>query len=364
MNTKIDEKTGNIVEGLSFSDSVDAVQQANKHQSSDGPGIATVDITTNNLPLREYVIKSSFNTAFSGSYLSLSAINYALSRGCRLLDFEIFLIDKVAYVAQANDPTAAAIDSQNKIPLDDVLKYIAVNGFIAPCPNPQDPLFIQLRINPTNSTIYPRVAYSVYSCLNTKMYMDKNGNAIPVTSNTLIGDIMGKIVLIIDKNIASDYTNVLNYPLCNSPIPSKKDDYDVANVGDHCYNLASYVNMESGGNVLRSYTYPALLSQLETPPLVNDDNKTSNVTNMKMVISPIESSNIVNPDSFAFIQKYGVQFVCMRFYKTDSKLYMYEQLFSSLKSACITFAQINALKGRQSDGSNSDTDLVIRELKQ
>jgi hypothetical protein len=56
--------------------------------------------------------------------------------------------------------------------------------------------------------------------------------------------------------------------------------------------------------------------------------------------------------------------VCMRFYKTDSKLYMYEQLFSSLKSACITFAQINALKGRQSDGSNSDTDLVIRELKQ
>jgi len=345
MATKIDEKTGKIiqiptdkvVEGLSFTDSVAAVQEENKLQSSDssaGPDISPINITTHNLPLREYVIKSSFNTAFSGSYLSLDAINYVLSRGCRLLDFEVFLIDKVAYIAQANNPTGGSIDSRNKIPLDDVLKYIAVNGFIAPCPNPSDPLFIQLRINPTNAAIYPRVAFSVHSSLNTKLYADSNGNAIKVTPSTLIGDILGKIVLIIDKNIAPGYTDRQNYPLCNTNAESE---------GDHCYKLSSYVNIESGGNALRSYTYPALLSQLETPPQINDDNTTSNIVNMKMVISDIESSNIVNPSAIDFIEKYGVNFVCMRFYKVDANLYNYEQIFSRAKSAIVSFARIKAI---------------------
>ena len=45
-----------------------------------------------NLPIKDYCIKSAYNAATSGKKVNKNMVKFALSRGCRLLDFEVFLI--------------------------------------------------------------------------------------------------------------------------------------------------------------------------------------------------------------------------------------------------------------------------------
>ena len=72
-----------------------------------------------NLPLREYCIKSSYNTALSGKYVSTDMIKYVLTRGCRFLDFEIFYVDNGPCVAYSVDPTFVTVTSKNTIKLSE-----------------------------------------------------------------------------------------------------------------------------------------------------------------------------------------------------------------------------------------------------
>ena len=46
------------------------------------------------LPIKDYCIKSSFNSATTGKHVHENMIKYVLMSGCRFLDFEIFLREK------------------------------------------------------------------------------------------------------------------------------------------------------------------------------------------------------------------------------------------------------------------------------
>jgi hypothetical protein len=78
------------IEGFSiFGDAI--TNEINSCKNDSTPvGISNILSGNANLPLKEYVIKSSFNTAVTGLYLNLSMIRYVLSRGCRFLDFEVY----------------------------------------------------------------------------------------------------------------------------------------------------------------------------------------------------------------------------------------------------------------------------------
>ena len=285
-----------------------------------GPGISSFNTANSNLPLREYIIKSSYNTAFSGSFMNLDTIRYVLSRGCRFVDFEVYMIDGAPCVGCTTDPTYTNVTSQNSILLNDALKQVSFFGFASPTPNMNDPLFVQLRLhtknndNTDNTDIYKLVAMTIANTLQNKLYSG------PVTGDTIIGDLMGKIVLIIDKVSAPDYKS---YPICD-------------NTTTPCYNLANYVNMESGGDVLRSYTYSNLLDQLTTPPYIHDDGKTSSVKMTRMSV-PEQLIYSGNPAYSDFISKYGVQFLANRFYVKDTNLSLYEEFFSDNLSAIVPF---------------------------
>ena len=284
-----------------------------------GPGVSSFNVANSNLPLREYCIKSSYNTAYSGSFMNLDTIKYVLSRGCRFVDFEVYMVDGSPCVGFTTDTTYTNITSKNHLLLNDALKQVSYYGFASPTPNMTDPLFVQLRIqthypDTGNTDIYKLVAMAVANTLQSKLY---NGQ---VTGDTLIGNLIGKIILIIDKNIAPDYKN---YPHCDSST-------------NPCYNLAKYVNMESGGDVLRSYLYGNLLDQLTIPPYIHDDGINSNVKQLKMSV-PEQFYNSGNPTYSDFIFNYGVQFIAERFYIKDTKLSLYEKFFSDNLSAIVPF---------------------------
>ena len=74
-----------------------------------------------NMPLHEYCIKSSYNTARSGDYVSSQMIEAVLKRGCRFLDFEVFYIQEgnlyIPKVAVSSDINYTLLDTKNSLSL-------------------------------------------------------------------------------------------------------------------------------------------------------------------------------------------------------------------------------------------------------
>ena len=61
--------------------------------------ITSVSTADMNMTLSQYVVKASYNSACTGNYVNTKAVEYVISRGCRFVDFEVFDISDVPYVA-------------------------------------------------------------------------------------------------------------------------------------------------------------------------------------------------------------------------------------------------------------------------
>lgn len=220
------------------------------------PSISNINISSNTFPLKEYVIKSSYNSAYSGTLVSTTQVKHILKRGCRFLDFELFFIDEKAQVAFSTDPYRRTIDSDNSILLSDVFDTLITDGF-ANAPNSGDPLFIQLRIKSKpnlDSGIFPLIVASIHSKLGNRMYQGT------VDGNTQITDLMGKIILVIDQKVCPEFLK---------------------------YNdLVSLTNMVSAGKTLHKYDYSTTIQLLATPFTSNPDGTTDVITTMKMTETP------------------------------------------------------------------------------
>jgi len=260
------------------------------------------------LTLKDYVVKSSYNTAYIGSSMSFKAITYALSRGYRFLDFEVFFIDGLPCVGyNSNSATPMKITSSNTLPFGQVLYNVVTEAFSAPTPNINDPLFINLRLNSKDNSLYEMVAKSIDKNINNRLYQGK------VDSTTKLVDIIGKIVLIVDVTKSPDYDS---YPTCASIEMSQTQ----------CYNLSKYVNIEGGSKMFQLVTYDSLLNQTTNPPNVNTKNGETDLTVLKMTYPDITMGK-ENPAIKPFIKNYGTQFVAVRLNNLDTNLKNYESFF-------------------------------------
>ena len=315
-STKLASEFGNgtVQEGMETASTV--AGQSNELSimtvRNEGPGVVTYNVQSiGNLPLKEYCIKSSFNTACSGTFMSLDTIKYILQRGCRFLDFELYYINQNVVVGYSND--GYTMLSKNTLALTDVFNCLISNGFSAPSPNLGDPLFVQLRIRTTDPQAYKDIATAITSGLSARLF---KGN---VDGNTLINTIMGKIVLVVDSQISGDYSI---YPVCNTGDTS-------------CKPLGMLVNMQSNIYPLYKYSSKQMTNLLSNPPAMYDS-QNSDITVLRM-IEPATSTETVNPNSVLFMQNYGVQIIENRFYMTDSALKKYEQFFRDNKMAFVPF---------------------------
>lgn len=273
-------------------------------------------------PLRQYVIKGAYNSAVSGNYVSTDMIKYVLTRGCRFLDFEVFLIpnDKgkpVPQIAYSTDSTFNTIETNNSILLDDALTSVITNAFATPSPNGSDPLFINLRIKSRDPSIYNLVATSVDFHLKTSLYKGQ------VTNNTKMSSLMGKTVLLMDKTVNRSYAS-----------DSKCKSASSASI--KCYDLTNYINMESGGDNLFLQKYSDLLNQNTLQINILDKcDRCTDIANMRLVVPDDTQSN---PTIDPFITDFGCQIVPNRFYKLDTGLKKYETMFDTNKCAIIPLA--------------------------
>lgn len=285
--------------------------------------VKTIDIPTGisniqdgSLTLNQYCIKGAYNTALTGTYMNTEMIKYVLSRGCRFLDFEVFSFENSPYVAYSTDPTFSTIQSKNKITLREALTTVASNAFGAPSPNVNDPIFIHLRIKSNNSKLYDAITKNIKDTVDSYLY-NTNNKALLITGTTKLNDIMGKILIIVDRTYTTPaYINS---------------------------TLANYANMESASDVLRRYDYSFLSLQQYTSPNIKDDGKNTDVSMMKLVM-PNMTPNIVgmvqNSIYYPMVLNYGAQIVLYPFYIVDMYLGQYETAFANGKSAFVPLVKM------------------------
>jgi hypothetical protein len=284
------------------------------------------------MPLIEYCIKASYNSAYNGSNITLLALDNVISRGCRFVDFEIYLIDDLPCVSYSVDPTFSTLTSGNFLPLKDVFNEIVGNCFTGNAPNPRDPLFIHLRINTTCGlnnqsacSIYQQVGAVIQNTLLPKLYLDDASKAIPVTKNTLLSDIASKIILVMDASINRDYKN---YAIC-----------DVSN-NTTCYNLRNYINIETGGTEWKKFKFSDFLNQSTNTLTVDSTNSMMAEPNQGtlslQLVLPNTGVNVQNASfPLSNIVSYGCQTIAMKFYNNDIGLQAYENLFNTYKTAFV-----------------------------
>ena len=118
--------------------------------------------------VRDYYIKSSYNSCscgdFGNGYVNLDALREIIRQGVRCLDFEIYSVGGKAVVAASKDDNFNIKGTFNSLPIADVFKLIKKNacntvGGSNICPNPSDPLFINLRIKSNKNDIYNEIAH-------------------------------------------------------------------------------------------------------------------------------------------------------------------------------------------------------------
>lgn len=274
------------------------------------------------MTLKDFVVKSSYNTAYIGSEVSLTAISYALERGYRYLDFEVYHIDGLPCVGYCEKPkaTPTILTSTNSLPLGQVLYTIATGAFSPPVKNTEDPLFINLRIYTKDVTFYEMVAKMIDKNIKNRMYNFK------VDADTTLEDIMGKIVVFVDVMAAPDYDSL---PNCSVLIGDDEN---------NCFNLSRFINTESGGKLLKTVTYDSLMSQTTRPPTIDTVTKATNL-NVLTVAYPDVMYNLSNPVLKSFVVEYGIQFTTVRLNIFDTNLKEYETFFTNSKSAIVPISK-------------------------
>jgi hypothetical protein len=218
------------------------------------------DVNMNTLKLRDYYVKSSYNSFntddFDYSTISMDACIHVLSRGCRFIDFEIYSIDNVPVIASSSKNDFSSKKSKNSIPVTEAFEVLGNYAFSsAKCPNPEDPFFIHMRIMSENITMYNNLETVIKQSkslsrrlLPPKYGMDYgvDGTMKDIGDEPLL-DFKNKIILIVDStNPVYKKTNFYKYVniSSNTFFLSKKTFFDVKNIADaNQYKEANKKNM-------------------------------------------------------------------------------------------------------------------------
>lgn len=304
-------------EGFTGQDSEISQIENNKDMAHIG-GIQTLDTKYSELPIKEYCIKASYNSAVSGNYVSKNMLKHVLSRGCRFLDLEIFYIEHknsfMPVVAKSSDPKFISFDTNNHITLEEAFTSIISNAFSGNSPNKGDPLFLHLRIKTKDTQCYHDVAKLIDSILKPKLMEGE------INETTKMSEMMNKIIIVVDKTIHRDYKDLAK---------CKAQDLQ-------CYDLANYTNLESGGQVLNQFTLMQIESQPSSPILIKDDNVTTSASSSRVVL-PL-SKNSENPNMLKMILRYGIQIVGYKYDQQNENLEKCEAFFNDNKGGIVPLA--------------------------
>jgi hypothetical protein len=320
-----------VVEGITTA-AQDEVQIM-KSKYSVTTSIKSITPERSGMALAQYCMKGSYNSAYSGSLLSADAIKFILSRGYRVLDLEIADDSENGLVVIYSK--GGEIIGKNKATLSSIINAIATNAFLdTNSPNAQDPIFIHLRVQPSNGVYNKIVGVLSENITSERRYLNTNGSAKTVNGSTLLNDIKGKVILIMDTVNNSSWSS-------DSP------------------DLANYINAQTGGTSWKIYNYGDLENRKTNPPTISDNSKETDLTNIGM-IKPDNLELYACPIITTVIPDYGIQILMVRGYINDDGMVMNEELFELFKSGIVPMAYaIQFLNDKQQDLKTKKIDYSL-----
>ncbi len=326
--------------------------------------VATATATTNSnatnktsaLPLREYAIMSSFNSAYDGKLVTAEQLSETMARGYRFIDLNVFMgeneqKEKTLYVGYS--PDNAPTISNNTLTFRAALELINKQAFVkteSAKPNPLSrvaltektvnrgthssvslgetyskyPLFLHIRVYRAENSTVDVVGEIAKEMENhrpgtTWYHRNNDGTATEVNGLTTLDTLDKKIVVSMDiANLIQVYAPTSDPVATNIPEPVRK-------------SVRKFVNVYTGGHTWRAFYHYSDISLENTKLLrVADDSIHTNVTNM-YIAYPYRTDKS-NPESAKeWARKYSIQAVPMRLYLEDEGVEKTEAFFEDMK---------------------------------
>lgn len=313
-------------------------------------------LQSDDLPLKEYAIKASFNSAYDGNKVSLEQLGKTIYRGCRFIDLNVFSTDADhLYVGFSNDNSPTMVDVS--LPFPDVITYLnayafqididakkaveqeSVDRFIQSQISPEmangksiqdnmvnTPLFLNLRIyrSPKSTADIIGAIYSQIQGLQFRHIDETGKNAVRIHPYTRLGELRRKILITMDiENILQIYTSPPPYDPNNVPVETRK-------------TIGKMVNAYTGGENWSTFYKYADVEKNSLQKLARRDTELSkpsyetNAMNMKIAYPYYTESN--NPDAYDYIMNHIIQTIPFRYYRADKELKKYNALFDDNKT--------------------------------
>ena len=261
-----------------------------------------------NYKLRDFYIKTAYNACalgdFANTYVDICALKQVIRQGARCLDFEIYSINNKPVVAVSSTSHYNFKQSYNSLDLYDVLKTINTYAFSGgTCPNYNDPLLLHFRLKTSHKKTIDQISQIILRTISTRIlgkkysfeYEGKNLGAVPIK------DLMGKIIIIVDKNNKEFSTT----------------------------NLNEYVNITSRSVFLQLLRAFDVKNTPNMQVLINTNKK-----NMSIVLPDISISD-KNMSVSQMMQTYGIQMIAMSYQNYDNNMELYETFFAEKKAAFV-----------------------------
>jgi hypothetical protein len=299
------------------------------------------------LPLRQFIVKSSYNSAISGTFANQEMIRILLQRGVRLLDFEIYTDNSIEYVSYSKDKdsefTMSTVNEQSdRLSFANAVGTVNSYAFIMPSPSPNDPLFLLLRVKndfkeSDKKQVYKRIADILKTTFPNRLYQDSDGKAIDVNGSTPLKDIMGKIVIIFDTE--GKIPNYLNY---------------CADATNACSEIYPFINIPANiASGLPIYNYDDITTKYHERVLQKGDGFGTTINTFVMVAPPVDDIIQVPPPKEVINSSFP-QFLLYKFYIQDANLAEYENIFNEANSSFVPISSFLITKGEpQKENTNS-----------
>jgi len=244
-----------------------------------------------NYRLKDYFVKSSYNSAFTGNYMNTEMVKLLLNRGCRFLDFEVVNSRGTLYVTEKS----IASDRSKQITLGKAL------GVINRTLTKDDPVFINLRLQNPSSITYNNLKSSLRSLHYELRYSDR-----PIDDTTRISEIQGKCIIIANYDIKDN---------------SGKSAVDIV-ANKSATGLCTYQN--------------SVIANLSA----TTDAGTKRMT----IVEPNSISSLFDTSDISvrrLVLEFKVNFTPQRFYKRTGELTKYENIFNDMKCSYIAMKHID-----------------------
>lgn len=280
------------------------------------------------MPLKEYVIKSSFHSAY-GVDRTIShdnLIKIIKEEKARVLDFELF-VEKDEIVVGFADNYKQMVTS-NTERFDQLMDTVAQYAFGVNIGS--DPLFLHLRIHSNKQPVLSEIASILEYSFKGKMYESE------VTPNTPLKNLLNKVVVLI--NVSPHYSSKYSKVTC--PANAKE-----------CVSLEEVAHMDIIG-----VSEDRLVSQSIRPITPKVNSRRTNVQNYTMTMPDLNNYKGSHTDAFLkLVANHGVQIALFQFYLVDdssNNLDKYRQFFEKNGSAFVSMTAAVAYAEEHGDLEN------------